>query len=242
MHVLLFTKTRTAFPTSMTHDVKACCAVRNIIAVKDRSHSRFWCKANNMYLLPALTIVRATLLAAITLWCAVEPSAAATEADIQALVANGSFSEAERLLKERIADPSAPVTSETAIQLEILRRTRSDFPHTDEAILAQLQKSIPDATLDDIARWREAGDLQYRRIDGELRYFRQAAANLFRFNEEAKRRRRGAGADKKFDLNGHLEKLIELSETAATVEVYPVKHKVRYELAVKEGNPRLKAG
>ncbi|HJQ79271.1 MAG TPA: transglutaminase domain-containing protein, partial [Lacipirellulaceae bacterium] len=41
---------------------------------------------------------------------------------------------------------------------------------------------------------------------------------------------------------GHLEQLVELSETAATAEVYPVKHKVRYELAVKEGNPRLKSG
>ncbi|HEY3395006.1 MAG TPA: transglutaminase domain-containing protein [Lacipirellulaceae bacterium] len=195
-----------------------------------------------MYLLPALTIVRATLLAAITLWCAVEPSAAATEPDIQALIADGSFAEAERLLKERIADPSAPVTSEAAIQLEILRRTRSDFPHSDEEILAQLQKIVPDATLADVARWREAGDLQYRRIDGEVRYFRQAAANLFRFNDEARRRRRGASAEKKFDLNGHLEQLVVLSETAATAEVYPVKHKVRYELAVKQGNPRLKAG
>ena len=195
-----------------------------------------------MYLLPAFPILRATLLAAITLWCAVESSAGATEPDIQSLIAEGSFSEAERLLKGQITEPSAPITSDPAVQLEILRRTRSDFPLLEQDVLNQLQKSVADATADDVARWREVGDLQYRRIDGEIRYFRQAAGNLFRFNDEARRRRRGASADKKFDLNRLLEELVELSETAASAEVYPVKHNVRYELAVKESNPRLKAG
>jgi transglutaminase-like putative cysteine protease len=182
------------------------------------------------------------LAAILIVFIAARASAAATEAEIRALIADGSYTEAERLLKGKIADPSAPITSWPAIQLEILRRTRWDFPLTEQEVLTQLQKSVPDATLADVARWREAGDLQYRRIDGELRYFRQAVPNLFRFNEEAKRRRRGASAEKKFDLNGHLEQLVELSETAATAEVYAVKHEVRYELAVKEGNPRLKAG
>jgi hypothetical protein len=193
-------------------------------------------------MLPAFPILRATLLAAITLWCAIEPSAAATDSDIQTLIADGMFVEAESLLKGAIADPSAPVTGDAAIQLEILRRTRSDFPLTEEEVLVQLQKSIPDATSADVARWREAGDLQYRPIDGELRYFRQAVPNLFRFNGEAKQRRRGASAEKKFDLNSHLEQLVEISETADTAEIYPVKHRVRYELAVKKGHPRLKAG
>jgi transglutaminase-like putative cysteine protease len=175
-------------------------------------------------------------------FCAAGVSAATIEAEIQALINDGSYAEAERLLKNKISDPSAPVTSEAAIQLEILRRARADFPHTEREVLDQLRKSVPDATSADVAQWREAGDLQYRRIDGELRYFRQAVPNLFRFNDDAKRRRRGAGAEKKFNLNGHLEKLVDISETAATAEIYPVKHKVRYELAVNAGNPRMKEG
>jgi transglutaminase-like putative cysteine protease len=167
---------------------------------------------------------------------------AATEADIRALIAEGSFAEAERQLKERIADSAAPVTSEAAIQLEILRRTRADFPLTEEEVLRQLKKSIPDAASADVERWREAGDLHYRQIDGELRYFRQAVPNLFRFNNEAKSRRRETGTDKKFDLNAHIEQLVELAATAANPEIYTVKHHVRYELAVKEGHPRLKKG
>jgi transglutaminase-like putative cysteine protease len=169
-------------------------------------------------------------------------SGAATDAEIRALIADGSYAEAERLLKGKIADSSAPITSDAAIQLEVLRRTRSDFPLTEAEVLTQLQKSIPDASSSDIARWRKAGDLQHKLIDGELRYFRQAVPNLFRFNDEAKRRRRDASAGKKFDMNAHVERLVALSETSENPELYPVKHKVRYEIVVNDGHPRLKVG
>ena len=48
------------------------------------------------------------------------------------LIADGKFAEAEKLLQPSVADPDAPVTSEAAIQLEVLRRTRHDFPLTNE--------------------------------------------------------------------------------------------------------------
>ena len=165
------------------------------------------------------------------------------DAQVRPLIANGSYAEAERLLQERIADPTAPATTDPAIQLEILRRTRYDFPLTERDVLAQLQRVMPDATTNDITRWRETGDLQYRLIDGEIRYFRQAVANLFRFNDEARRRRNAPSPpDKKFDITAHVEQLVRLAESAEGPEIYPVKHNVRYELAVREGHPRLQAG
>ena len=148
-------------------------------------------------------------LSAIIILCvAVGASLATIEEDVQALIASGSYAEAEQLLHARIADPHAPVASGPAVQLEILRRTRSDFPMNEAEVLAQLQKSIPDARSADVAKWREAGDLQYRLIDGEFRYFRQAVPNLFRFNDEAKRRRLDDSAKKKFNLNSHIEQLV----------------------------------
>src|SRR5687767_10675303 len=99
-------------------------------------------------------------------------------AEIKSLIADGSFTEAEKRLRTQLADPAAPATSDAAIQLEILRRTRQDFPYSSDEVLAQLRESIPDVTNDDLDRWREAGDLQYREIDGEKRYFRQAVSNL----------------------------------------------------------------
>jgi transglutaminase-like putative cysteine protease len=174
----------------------------------------------------------------------VTPLASAdVEPSVSTFINRGEFAKAEKLLEQQIDDPSAPVTSEPAIQLEVLRRTRQDFPFTDRAMFGELKKSIPNITQSDIDRWREAGDLQARKIDGEFRYFRNAIGNLFRFSEEARSRRTKPPApEKKFDLNTHLERLVTLADAPDSPEVYPVKHRVRYELAVNKGNPRLKTG
>ena len=73
-------------------------------------------------------------------------TSAETDLAIEALIANGSFAEAESRLREQVVDPSAPITSEAAIQLEILRRTRHDFALTNDDVLKQIKESVPDAT------------------------------------------------------------------------------------------------
>ena len=168
--------------------------------------------------------------------------AADQNSKVKELIANGNYAEAEKLLHAQISDPSAPVTSEPAIQLEILRRTRQDFALSNDQVLADIKKSIPDVTQRDIDRWREAGDLQSRVIDGEIRYFQRSVSNLFRFNKEAKRRQVNPSTEKKFNLNGLIEKLVKLSESSDDPVIYPVKHRVRYEMAVHEGHPRVKPG
>ncbi len=175
-------------------------------------------------------------------WIAAKPAIADVDSQIDALIEKGAFAEAEKQLEKQIADRSAPITSAAAIELEILRRTRQDFPLTAKDMLSQLKQSIPDASEKDVDRWRDAGDLQARTIDGEYRYFRNAVGNLYRFNADARNRRTTNVIEKKFDLNLHLEKIVTLAESADGPEVYPVKHNVRYELAVNKGNPRLKAG
>lgn len=161
---------------------------------------------------------------------------------IAALIADGQFAEAEQRLEQQI-DSTVPTTSDAAVQLEILRRTRRDFPYTDEEVLAKLKKDIPDVTRKDIDRWREVGDLQARTIDGAHRYFREAVPNLFRSSAEARgRRKKAAPPKKKFDLTGLIEEMVELSEDSDSDEIYPVKHNIRYELAVKPSHPRLKPG
>jgi hypothetical protein len=167
----------------------------------------------------------------------------AAGSELEALIARGEYTKAEALLKQQIADPAAPVTSEAAIQLEILRRTRHDFPHSQEEIIAQLKQSIPDIRQEELDRWRERGDLQARTIDGEHRYFREAVSNLFRASGEARRRRAVTPPPpKKFNLTGLVEELVHLSASSGSDEIYPVKHNVRYELAVKKGHPRIKPG
>jgi len=175
---------------------------------------------------------------------AAEPAARAeTSAEMQSLIDRGAFAEAEQRLLQQIPDPTAPTTSDAAIQFEILRRTRHDFSLSGDEVLREIKEFIPDAAEADVTRWTADGDLQGRQIDGEMRYFREAVGNLFRFSSDAQRRRAVKPAVKpRFDLDGLLVRLVDASETSAGPEIYPVKHHVVCELVVHDRHPRLTPG
>src|SRR3954447_7567109 len=161
------------------------------------------------------------------------------DAKLKSLIDRGDFAEAEKILKSQVSDASQPVTTEPAIQLEVLRRTRYDYALTDKDVLAEIKKEIPDATQADVDRWRKLGDLQYRMIDGEPRYFRRGVSNLLRFNEEAIQRQTDA---KKFNTKKLVEKLVKLSESSDSPEVYPMRQEIHYTLTVQPKHPRVKPG
>ncbi|WP_428308088.1 transglutaminase-like domain-containing protein [Lacipirellula sp.] len=183
--------------------------------------------------------------AAAALLLAARPVFAETKAQLQAareLIAQGEFREAEKLLKPAV-DPQLPTTSEAAVILEVLDRTRADFPHDEAEITKQVRESISDVKETEIEEWRDAGKLHSKLIDGEHKYFRNAAANLFRVSEEArKRREKTPAAEKRFDLDGLIAELNTIAKTADTPAIYPVKHHVVYTLTLKGGNERLKPG
>lgn len=170
------------------------------------------------------------------------------QASIDALVASGEYAEAEALLQKQIDDPTAPITSEAAIQLETLRRARREFSLSEAAVLELLQETIPDATAEDVKRWTESGDLHHRTIDGKLRYFRRGTTNLPRLNDDAKQRRdaameaRGEKAKPRFDLPGVIREVYAEHERTGADEVYPVFHHVTYTLMVKDSCDRIVPG
>jgi transglutaminase-like putative cysteine protease len=172
----------------------------------------------------------------------VQTALADIDPKIKQLIADGSYADAEKLLAAQIADASAPVTSDAAIQLEILRRTRQDFSLTADDVLKGIKEYIPDATAADIERWTKEGDLLHRAIDGKTLYFTRSVGNLFRFNSDAKRRMTNPLPAKKFDTTAHAAELVQLAATSSAPEIHPIKHRVHYEVAVKDGNPRLKPG
>lgn len=187
------------------------------------------------------------LALALVLFAGVAGAQSSTE--VEQLIKSGEYAQAEQLLRTMISDPQGPVVEEAAIQLEILRRTRQEFRVTEADVLAELRESIDDVTVEDIHRWRETGELLSRQIDGETRYFRRAAANLFLISEQARQRRSTARiardearAAKKFDLTGHVAELVKLAEQSESTELMPVFHQVKYSLSVKENHPRLKRG
>lgn len=168
--------------------------------------------------------------------------------EVGSLIAGGEFTKAEGLLRSQIADPDAPIVEPAAVQLEILHRTRRDFPLTEVEVFEQLRESLPEVTMDDVRDWTAAGFLQHRLIDGEARYFRRAASNLFRLDNEAKRRRDAVIADqgespkKKFDLPALIRQIHAEHDQTGAIEVLPVRHCVTYTLAVKDSCKRVVPG
>lgn len=160
------------------------------------------------------------------------------------LVDAGQFTDAEQLLRRNIDNPDGPAVEPRAVELEIIRRIRMDYPLSAEQMLAELRESIADVSADDVARWTADGALQHRTIDGAPRYFKRAVGNLFRASPDARARRitEPDPAGKRFDLPRHIERLLALADKSDSPYVAPVKHRVCYTLAVKEGNPRLRAG
>lgn len=156
----------------------------------------------------------------------------------------GRFAEAEKMLRATVEDAQKPVTDPLHTQLEILRRTRYDYSQTEAQLLDKLRESIPDVTTADLERWRKNGQVQHRIIDGKIAYFRREPSNLFRFCDEAIRRRRGsvepAGSD--FSLPVHISNLLKIADRTGETEILPVKHEVTYRITIPSDHPRLRDG
>jgi transglutaminase-like putative cysteine protease len=150
----------------------------------------------------------------------------------------GEFAKALDLL-----DHGRPGDAQAADELrDVISRTRSAYTTDAQRILAKIRNSIPDVTAEDIERWRKAGELDYRTIDGKVFYFNREPANLFRFCEEAKRRRTPAADEQPaWKLEQHLARVIAAAKGSGP-EVVPIRHRLNYSLTVPSNAPGFKAG
>lgn len=195
---------------------------------------------------PAVTIALVTGAAA-----AHAASAAADDpvvAQARKLAAEGRFADAQRCLEDRSDTPDPAAARRRDDELEILRRIRLDFRLDETQLLQKLRASIPDAEPADLKRWREAGVLQFRRIDGETLYYIREPSNLFRLSEEARRRRdqastsRPAKKGEEFDRAAMAETILREAERRETAEVQPVRHRIAYAVTLTPKQHALRAG
>lgn len=154
------------------------------------------------------------------------------------LMESGEFAKATDLLDhEQTSDPRA------ADELrDVIARTRSAYTTDAQRMLAKVRNSIPDVTPDDLERWRKAGELDYRTIDGKVFYFNREPANLYRFCQEAIRRRTPTAQEQPgWTLEQHLARVIAAAKTGGP-EVVPIRHRITYSLTVPTNAPGFKAG
>lgn len=71
--------------------------------------------------------------------------------------------------------------------VELGRRIRLDFRLTETDIQEQLKKYYPVLDTALFQQWIQTRKLEMRMIDGEKRYFKNAVANLFRLDDEARK-------------------------------------------------------
>ena len=132
------------------------------------------------------------------------PGAGARLQQIVELVDQGRFAEAERLIA--VDDRTgAAFPGEIAFQRERMRRILLDFSLDEDGLRSAIRRQVPDLGEDEFQRWRRAGLFDAMEIDGQVRYFKRAAHNLFRLSEEARARRAEPGPfnDSPFELAQH---------------------------------------
>lgn len=100
----------------------------------------------------------------------------------------GNFSEAQKLIKLKIAtkeDLSAEEKLDLELKSDILERTKIDFNKSEATVIEHIKKYYPNVNSEQIKEWEDNLGLEYKIIDGEKKYFRNAQYNLFRLDKDA---------------------------------------------------------
>lgn len=135
-----------------------------------------------------------------------------------------------------ISCTTAPTSSHDAWEQERMRRIKIDFSRTEDEVKAYIRTYIPEVTDAQMRHWEETKALECMMIEGEKRYFRNAAPNLFRVDAEArdikiaKDGRPLSGSEKA--NQAHLPLVINAVKQQQTDTVLPARFRVKYTLTV----------
>jgi hypothetical protein len=158
--------------------------------------------------------------------------------EINKEIADGNFSNAEKMIMDIITTNSLSQSEEDSLLFEIERhnRIRKDFTRSSDYILKYIRNYIPEADESKLKIWEEDGSLEYIIIDGDKFYFNRSHTNLFRINKEAKARKDLITEEVKDGLDILLEKIVPeiISDIENRDGIYGSDNKIRlnYKLTV----------
>ena len=148
-------------------------------------------------------------------------------------ISSGGFPSREQVSKLDQPSKDPQIRQARAEMKEILKHLREEYSLTPQQLLEKVKGKISNVSLDDLERWRAAGQLQFRMIDGQVGYFRREPSNLMRFCEDAKARcDKPSAGDGGFVLTDHLAKVIDEAKRTGQSEVAPIRHRIKYQLTV----------
>ncbi|HOH09287.1 MAG TPA: transglutaminase domain-containing protein, partial [bacterium] len=105
--------------------------------------------------------------------------------EYRTMIDQGEFTRAGLLIAERLKEPGLSPAERAGLEFEIERmaRIRKDFVRNEAEVVEFIKIYIPDVDSARLAAWEAEKSLEMMRIDGEKRYFKYAARNLFRINK-----------------------------------------------------------
>jgi transglutaminase-like putative cysteine protease len=159
--------------------------------------------------------------------------------DVDDLIKNGEFTKAAVEIRKLLgAEKLSPSQSyDLNFKLDLMNRIKIDFSLSRADVKKFISKYYPEVTDIQLDAWETNKVLEMKIIDGEKKYFKRAARNLFRLDTEAKKRFEEVEGTAPDPLDLYLLDLlpsvIEESKDKATKLVKPVNIKVKYTLRVK---------
>jgi hypothetical protein len=159
-----------------------------------------------------------------------------------ALLDQGKYSDAEKLVANAAPSSDVNVTEARAELPDVIQRMRREYSLTEADLLTRIQRRIPNATTDDITKWRDAHQLLSRVIDGQRFYFNREPQNLFIVSADAKQRDIRKTDNTGWKLTDHLQKIVDEAESTGKTEVCPVQHQIDYSITVGTDAPGFKKG
>ena len=176
------------------------------------------------------------LLTGIT-FCTQYPS----EQEIFSNIDSGNFTLAEEQIQLLLENKSVPDSVKKIMndQLDLMNRIRKDFSLSGDEIKDKLFPYFPQLNDSMLRKWENEKSLEMRIIDDERKYFRHAHSNLFRLDNEAKKRKIEVDGERINELNSYYSKYVKSiidqvkSEGNATVD--EKKYQVQYTITLKPG-------
>ena len=106
--------------------------------------------------------------------------------DVQRLFEAGDFARMERVIALRLEDSRTPqpLKARLRFQLDIARELPRAYPHTQSELLEQLTARVRDFAPEELDALRDDGTLDWRYVDGEVRFKDNCISNLFKTRAE----------------------------------------------------------
>jgi len=159
--------------------------------------------------------------------------------EIKELINKGDLKGAEEVIKDMLIT-TKDFFKRKRLEYELFKIyvLRNEYSLTYDEAFNKFKEEVPDVSEDEFKELISRGRIDYRNIDGEMRFFKFFIFNFFKLNKEWEKRRRKKRDEKREMARKKLyEQQDTIMKTAKTKDGYlmPIKFRVRHTINVKPG-------